>query len=274
MTNGIQLDRSIGSVVMTLAKVSSAGVEKSAGSKCTEALSATPKLSSLARQLSESAERARIRDGTLSRQQLGDLGREIGYKVSNGCAPEIKARRAQEVPDTDDPERLERALQATRFVANNYQADSRVINPFAGLSREQLTLIVYDENGGYTLNERDAAKVSIKQLERPWRERVLADAQLERSQTGGAPNFYRACVAHYRALPKIEQAMHHPDYEANNLRFIEEDLEAQRSGKKDQPMLTLIEVLARINRKLPVPVAGGENPSPAARIDNAEEIKT
>lgn len=271
MTNGIQLDRSIGSAVMKTANVSSVGVEKSAGSKCSDILPATPKLSSLARQLSESAERARVRDSTLSRQQLGDLGREIGYKVSNGCAPEVKARRALEVPDTDDPERLERAIQATRFVANNYQADSRVNNPFPGLSREELTLIVYDESGGYTLNERDSARAGIRQIEWPWRQRVLADAQLERSQTGGAPNFYRACVAHYRALPKIEQAMHHPNYEANNLRFIEEDLEAQRSGKKEQSMLTLIEVLARMNRTLPIHVAGGEKPSHPAKGD---EIKT
>jgi hypothetical protein len=278
MINSIQAAGITTPVAIKISSAASVITEEPACAKSTDTLPASPKLSSLSRQLSESAERARVRDNTLSRQQLGDLGREIELKLMNGCVPEIQARRALELPDTEDPERLERALQAARFVANNYEADSRVTNPFAGLSREQLTLIVYDNSGAYTVNERDAAWKSVKQIEIPWRKKVVTEGELERNQTGGAPNFLRECLAHYRALPKIEQAMHPADYEATTLRWIEEDLEAQRTGKKDLSMLTLVELLARMNSKLPgQAVAGGESPSSTAKASEAkapDEITT
>lgn len=269
--------KTFGIIAPDLIKASSTahtGTEETASAKTTDTLPATPKLSSVAHQLSESAERARIRDSTLSRQQLGELGRELEYKVVNDGALEERARRALEVPDTEDPERLERAVQATRFVATTYQADPRVTNPFVGLPRNQLSLIVYDDSGAYTLNERGSAWKGIKQIDMPWNHKVMAEGQLEKTQTGGKPNFYRECVAHYRALPTIEQAMHPADYEARTLRFMEEDLEAQRAGKKDETMLTLVELLARMNTQLPNYVAGGANPALADKAPEAEEIKT
>lgn len=275
MINSIQTAGITTPVAIKISSAVNAGTGEATRAKPTDTLSATPKLSGLAHQLSESAERARVRDSTLSRQQLSDLGVEIELKLINGCVPEIQAKRALEVPDTDDPERLERALQATRFVANNYQADSSVPHPFAGLSRNQLSLILYDDSGAYTANERDAAWKSVKQIDGAWTYKVMTEGQLEKSQTGGKPDFYRECLAHYRALPKIEQAMHPIDYEATTLRWIEEDIEAQRTGKKDRSIeFSLVELLARMSRNPRVQVAGGEAPSTTAKTDKAEEIKT
>lgn len=179
----------------------------------------------------------------------------LEYKVSNDGALDVRARRALEVADTDDP-------HATK--------------PFAGLSRNQLSLIVYDDSGAYTLNERESARLGVQQIDGAWTYKVITEGRLEKTMTGGSPTFYRECLAHYRALPKIERAMHPVDYEATTLRRIEEDIEAQRTGKKDQTMLSLVELLARMSRKLPGHVAGGENPS-LADIDKsyeAKEIKT
>lgn len=273
MVGDIKIVERVAPVAISASRVARFSAEEVARSKSSEALTAEPKLSSLAVQLSESAECARTRDSTLSRQQLGDLAREIHHKLLDSRTPTVQALRAREVPDSDDPQRLERALEATRFVANNYQTDSRVTNPFAGISRDELTLIVYDDRGAYTLNERDAAlNISLK-VESAWREKAVKAGWIEGNETGGTPNFTTECLEHYRALPAIEQALYPADYEVNLLRFIQEDLEKQGKLDEPPPMLSLVEFLARINRKLPVPVAGGENPSPVARIDNAEEIK-
>lgn len=56
------------------------------------------------------------------------------------------------------PERVERARLATRFI-NGWDKT----NPFAGLTREELNAIVYDENKTYTVNEQRAAYAELKQ---------------------------------------------------------------------------------------------------------------
>ena len=64
-----------------------------------------------------------------------------------------------EVPNSDDPVRLARAKQATAFVCGQSGTNfkSSAPNPFFGMSREQLTKIMYDDSGAYTINERAAA---------------------------------------------------------------------------------------------------------------------
>jgi hypothetical protein len=55
------------------------------------------------------------------------------------------------VPPSSDPRRLSQARQATEALYG------RAPNPFAGWSRAELSAIVYDESGAYTINERYAA---------------------------------------------------------------------------------------------------------------------
>lgn len=59
---------------------------------------------------------------------------------------------------TGTPERIERARMATRFM-NGWEKT----NPFAGLTREELNAIVYDETKAYTVNEQRAAFAELKQ---------------------------------------------------------------------------------------------------------------
>jgi hypothetical protein len=63
----------------------------------------------------------------------------------------------KEIPVSVDAARLAQARQATRFA---YNLDS---NPFAGLTRDELNAIVYDETKSYTVNERRAAFAELKQ---------------------------------------------------------------------------------------------------------------
>lgn len=59
---------------------------------------------------------------------------------------------------TGTPERVERARLATRFL-NGWDKT----NPFAGLTRDELNAIVFDETRSYTTNEQRAALAELKQ---------------------------------------------------------------------------------------------------------------
>ncbi|WP_374304483.1 hypothetical protein [Ferrovibrio sp.] len=59
---------------------------------------------------------------------------------------------------TGTPERVERARLATRFL-NGWDKT----NPFAGLTRDELNAIVFDETKSYTTNEQRAAFAELKQ---------------------------------------------------------------------------------------------------------------
>lgn len=110
----------------------------------------TSQLSTLAQQLSDSALRAEERDASLDRKALGQKADALLQPIVRDFHLH-RAKYDAEVPDTDDPELLERAKQATSFVSG------RGSNPFSSLSQDQLALVIYDDSGTFTANERRAA---------------------------------------------------------------------------------------------------------------------
>ena len=168
----------------------------------------TSSLSSLSRQLSESAVRAAARDSSLSRKELGEKASELLSKISgDGYFANKKANDA-EVPDTQDPVLLARAENATQFVNGNGK------NPFASMSSDQLSLIIYDDSGSFTTNERRAALSESSDREYAWQQKVVANAMAEYNGTGKLTKFFTAALEHYKDLPAIEQAQYPNSYEA------------------------------------------------------------
>ncbi len=106
-------------------------------------------VSILARQLSEAATR-------VGKQSDNPL-----HAVTGDNYPANKARHDAERPNTDNPELLARARQATGFIGG---VDS---NPFKGLARDQLSLIARDEGGPFTVNERRAAWEELQPMAPP-----------------------------------------------------------------------------------------------------------
>jgi hypothetical protein len=215
----------------------------------------TAKIAALSRQLSESAARAEKRDNDMSRSQLGDLARKLKVQFIGDIYQANKARHNLEVPDTKDPELLERARQATEFLTRKFAGDYTGKNPFTGLSREQLNVIVYDDAGPYTVNERRAAWGASQNIEQEWRTKVLAAAQVESaSNSGKVPAFYTEVLAHYKSLPLIEQAQYPNDYEASLQARINE---AGGQQQEEDRFLSLVEILARIPKaEMPTDSAG------------------
>ncbi|MCF5469234.1 hypothetical protein GIV70_23380 [Pseudomonas syringae] len=128
-----------------------------------------------------------------------------------------KARHDAEVPQSNDPDRLERAKNATEFVNGSGN------NPFSGMSRDQLSLIAYDESGDFTVNEKKSAWLESYRQERIWRQQVVAEGSAEYSATGKLTDFYTSVLDHYKELPAIEQSQYPSSYETRLQGWIDQD---------------------------------------------------
>ncbi|MDO8988026.1 MAG: hypothetical protein Q7U91_00165 [Sideroxyarcus sp.] len=202
-------------------------------------------ISTLAQQLAASASRAEERDKTLTRSELADKAKSILNRIVGDSYDANKSIHDGETPKTSDPELLSRAKQATAYVNDASRGGHSVKNPFSGLSREQLTNIIYDESGTYTVNERHAAWREAYDQEEAWREKVVAQAMAEYNSTGKMTNFFKSVLDHFKELPAIEQAQYPKDY-ASDLQYkIDLDFNFrthQAEGKGKDPM-SLIEML-------------------------------
>lgn len=185
-------------------------------------------LTSLGSQLSNAALLVKARYGSQSKQQLKTLYSETINRLDGRQYNEHKATHNLEVPDSKDPQRLERAKQATYYVNNLGK------NPFSGMPPEQLELIIFDDSGNFTTNERRAAMYESNRQEQAWRVEVVAAAQLEQAQTGKQTNFYQAVLDHYRSLPSIEKSTYPEGYEDKLQGWINDEKNIDTSPRKDE----------------------------------------
>lgn len=247
MINGIHAPAVGASVVVATTKSVSVPLQETGTPGVKTAPLESSKISTLSRQLSDSAERAEKRDNSLSRSELGDYARKLKVQLIGNVYQANKAKHNREIPDTKDPELLVRARQATDHLTSMFEGDNTVKNPFAGLSREQLNLIVYDEAGPYTVNERRAAWGASQKIEEAWRTKVVAAAWIESAHTDGkAPEFFTEVLAHYKSLPLIEQSLYPEDYEAGLQANIDKANGAPE--QEEEHFLTLLQILARMRK--------------------------
>lgn len=169
-------------------------------------------ISTLGSQLGASAARGDERDRTLSRTALATQAKGIIDEIGGDAYLANKARRDGEVPDTDNPALLARARQATAYIADLARGDHAVANPFAGLSSEQLSNIIYDDSGTFTVNERYAAYRASYDIEQTWRQKAAAQAMAEYGSTGKLTAFFSSALGHFNGLLAIEQARYPENY--------------------------------------------------------------
>lgn len=164
---------------------------------------------SLAQQLSEAAIRATARDSSMTRQELATRAKSLTDTTVGFDYWAKKKIHDAEVPNTDDPLHLARAQQATAYT--NREGP----NPFKGMSREQLSLIAYDESGTFTVNERHAAWGEAYDQDQVQRRILIAKMEDEYNRTGKIVDSLLDVLKFYKSLPAIDQAMQlTPDYEA------------------------------------------------------------
>ncbi|WP_332860291.1 hypothetical protein [Janthinobacterium svalbardensis] len=133
---------------------------------------------------------------------VNDNTTDILYPLDAGH----KAAAAKQLPQPNDAATAKSAAAATAFV------DNKGPNPFAGLSREQLSAISNDDSGTFTINERRAAFTQAYDEEQAWRSQVVAQAMAEYNTTGKMTNFFKSVLGHFNALPQLEQAQYPANY--------------------------------------------------------------
>lgn len=107
-----------------------------------------------------------------------------------------------ELPPSSDPRRLSQARQATEALYG------RAPNPFAGWSRAELSAIVYDESGAYTINERYAAANQRTELD----QRFWAPVFQRALDSGDWKPVITAALVFYASLSALEQTAYPDNY--------------------------------------------------------------
>ena len=131
---------------------------------------------------------------TMDRNALKKRGIELLDQLSISGSKKANA----EVPNSDDPVRLARAKQATAFICGLHGSnfESHAKNPFAGLSSDDLSKIIYDDSGAYTINERSAA-LSEQQKQRY---NYWAPIINEAFSSGDYRKLYRSAIEYHDKL--------------------------------------------------------------------------
>jgi hypothetical protein len=140
-----------------------------------------------------------------------------------------------------------RAKQATEFVNGRGGTAFVGKNPFAGLSRDQLALIMYDQGNAFTVNERRAALHEYNAQRSLWSQKVCAQAQMEQATTNTFTNFYKACIAEYQEGSLIEQATYPENY-VSRMEYYIKLWEGGGGGVEMEPMDLLQMVLEQLRR--------------------------
>ncbi|MFP1837487.1 hypothetical protein ACLEDU_17535 [Lonsdalea quercina] len=175
-------------------------------------------VSTLARQLADAAVRAEARDASSSREELAQKAKTLLSQITGPSYQNNRAKYDAEVPDTDDQALLERSKQATAFVNGSGS------NPFKGLTRDQLALIIYDDSGTFTTNERRAASYESDEQEYAWRRSAVMKSETEWNQGGyKQTEFFEMVLEHYDNLPSIESVQYSDEHRARLQNLIEMD---------------------------------------------------
>jgi len=126
---------------------------------------------------------------------------EAQLVAARGSAEAIQLADAQ-LPVSQDPLRLERARQATESLYG------RAANPFAGLARADLSAIVYDDSGAYTINERYAAANQRTELD----QRFWAPIFQRALESGDWKPVITAALVFYVSLSALERTAYPDNY--------------------------------------------------------------
>lgn len=204
-------------------------------------------MSLLGSQLSASATRATDRESAMKPDELAAYLNQQVHEIAKDGYTQNKLQHDREQPDTDNEALLQRAQRATAFVNQSQAGKGVEPNPFAGLNREQLVLIAFDDKGSYTVNERQAALAGVNSIEDNWRKSTYVQGQSERNLTGRNTLFLNNALDHYRGLSKVEQALSYPESYEKDLqsKILQElALPGVKPGSQTTRRFSLFEVLA------------------------------
>ncbi|MCY1408392.1 hypothetical protein D9M71_237120 [compost metagenome] len=135
------------------------------------------------------------------------------------------AELLQQPPASEDPQRLEMAQRAVQYKLGLSD------NPLAGLPRQTLANITYDESGTYTAAERYSASIEIQKRDSTFWKSVYAEMRTESNFNGQASGQLLLARTKLEMLPSLHPAEQTTkDYLASSLQY--QLLSAQRNELK------------------------------------------
>ena len=117
------------------------------------------------------------------------------------------------LPKTDDPSRLELGEKSLDYaIARHQSPPGKVSNPFAGMARNDLSAVVYDDSGTYTDAERYSAYAELSRQDEEYFSKLFTKI------TNGGDNreVFKGILDYFDDLPPVEQSAY-PDGFRDNI---------------------------------------------------------
>lgn len=146
-----------------------------------------------------------VNNGNPPRDNPGLIGKgalkEIEHLFINQLSSDGEdAELLTELPDSQDPARLELARQAVEFVLTEKN------NPFASLSREKLSHIAYEDTGAFTSAERYAAFQEMDERDSDYYRSVKAQEAYELNSGAMKDSLLYLVRAKYQVSQSMSEA--------------------------------------------------------------------
>ena len=128
------------------------------------------------------------------------------------------------------------ADKALCFVMGHHRWRNVSPNPFRAMSRERLCCLVYDDSAGYTLIERYAALLTLRQLDSQFFARLIDTTRksVERRVV------FQGLLEHYDALLPVERCVYPDNYRAAQQQYLERELELYGELTLTQPLSVMV----------------------------------
>lgn len=172
---------------------------------------------------------------TMHRQWLGPRGVFATFEEEI----EQLGRQAPALEDLKKlttPGRLQQAEQAVAFALAQSHRRTAAINPFAGLRREALCGVVFDDSGLYTLVERYAAYQAVRKSDADIFIKLIATTRgvVERRIV------FRGLLEHYDRLLPIEKSIYPEGYRSVQQGHLDREEALYGPLKMEDEILTLL----------------------------------
>ncbi|MGV8920025.1 MAG: hypothetical protein ACOH2R_19830 [Pseudomonas sp.] len=201
------------------------------------------KIGSLVECLPRDNEKLIARQSTLPKHQLQELQARIcGPSGLLGAFATQVAEQGRQAPDIqvmpDSPDPLRRLLteRSIRFALARHHRRTFAKNPFAGLARNILSAVVYDDSRTYNLAERYAALEELRASDSRYFVKLIATtcATVERRLV------FQGLIEHFDSLLPVEQSIYLDGYRDAQVDHLQREEEIYGKLNLDKPLCVML----------------------------------
>lgn len=158
------------------------------------------------------------RQASMSKSELNKLyskGQSDIYNFSQSISKGGYSQ-ADLLPKTDDPARLELGQKSLEYaIARHQSPPGNVSNPFAGMERNDLSAIVYDDSGTYSDAERYSAYAELSRQDEAYFSKLFSKIK----NGGDNREVFKGILDYFDDLSLVEQSAY-PDGFRDNIKSL------------------------------------------------------